>query len=270
MNSTAYNLDTDAPHVWARPSPPYASTFSGGLLEFKLSDGPSGGIPLADVRALHGAVCELIGQEKVPYQSGKTSNGHPDIFFLLWPYSTGWALYSPCEATIKFLAGKARRIHVFQKQTGIAFASTPVRLRAPGPVQPGIYQTTVKTLTPIVVRNHKKTTALRDKLSYHSLNAACFRGSLVSNLAHTRLGADVPQDSIAIRVVRESSEPTTVNVGGFKWGARGVVHGVVGEATLQTNAVGLWLLECAKRIGMGGRVSIGFGRVDLSDTQKIG
>jgi len=38
---------------------------------------------------------------------------------------------------------------------------------------------------------------------------------------------------------------------------------------VDVNALGLWLLRRAERIGLGGRVSIGFGRIEINEVSCV-
>lgn len=149
-------------------------------------------------------------------------------------------------------------------------------IRAPKHRAAGEYRVRVFTRTPLVMRKSlssaERAAGLRDRPLLDRPT------QLDGLLAHTAswLGLQTPDAAIAAevtasdleRVYDEDDEEGVIVGGHWRTGERvGRISGLIGWMDVRCNAVGRWLLDCAERLGIGSRTTIGFGRVRVEDLQ---
>jgi CRISPR/Cas system endoribonuclease Cas6 (RAMP superfamily) len=81
-------------------------------------------------------------------------------------------------------------------------------------------------------------------------------------------------DVVPVQIVSATTVPARVRLEGPprptdprrgpSVGGDGRVRGWMGSVTVETSAMGVWLLEVAAELGLGGRVAYGFGRVSVT------
>lgn len=147
------------------------------------------------------------------------------------------------------------------------------RVLAPRPRDAGTYRVRVLTRTPIVLRQSLSGAARAAGASRAPLDApTCIAGPL----AHTALwlGLMTPASAIVAdvtsfdleRVLDEDDEEGVIVGGHWRSGDHtGRIIGHGGWLEVECNAVGRWLLDCAARIGLGGKTTLGFGRIQVID-----
>jgi len=229
-------------NVWLLGPPAYPEHLPGGGFEIDLSPAPQWPIELRNTRALHGLMTDLIG---VPH--------HPTIpgFALVaWPRGCGWGLWSQLPQVVA-IAGRTHEGVLFERPTAVRCGPL-VRVKTPVVRTRGRRRLRVDALTPVLVRANAG--------SMHTHPTAANLSSTLAAWLPRRIGLDVRDSDAPITIIESQTEPATVQTGG-KYGCS---RGWVGHVVVETNAVGHWLLELGARIGLGGRVAFGFGRVRVS------
>jgi hypothetical protein len=245
-----------APMMLAAPH--YEPHLPGGLLEIGFDPSPHRALPQEHLRALHGLLSTLRGKDH--------SRERADVTLLAWACKTGWAAYLHDRDEARALAGQRVSGRLYAESVTLTLGPL-LKLRAPVVEKRGRHRIVLDAVTPVVIRSNTASgTSIRLTPTAKSL-----RSSLIG-LARGRLGiTHLTEDHIPLVVTGQATETRGVEVGGH-WGhARdgqgGYVQGWVGHVEIETNAVGRWLLECAARIGLGGRTALGFGRVAVKEAE---
>jgi hypothetical protein len=232
------------PQPWLLGAPPYGSHLPGGGVELHVSPPPAWAVEHRHVRLLHGLVTALLGHEHA-----QTA----DVALVPWPSGLGWGLYVRDEEAARSLASREHDGVLFDRPVRVRCGPL-VRLRAPIVRRRGHQRVRVDTVTPVVI------STLASTVTHLAPTSESLRSTLSVNLAR-RLGLEIDPATLPLEIVEHDTRPERVPIGG----TFGVVPGWSGRVVVDTNAVGRWLLECAARIGLGGSVALGFGRVRVSD-----
>ncbi len=64
---------------------------------------------------------------------------------------------------------------------------------------------------------------------------------------------------VALRILATDTQTENVIIGHLN--GQGIVRGWTGRVVMDVSPLGRWLLDCAERLGLGGRTAFGFGRV---------
>jgi hypothetical protein len=246
------------PDPWALPSPVYADAWLPGGVVSLTVEGLDRALDVGDGRHLHGLLSALVSED------------HAQV--------PGWAVYPVwSEDTTETWAVCWRReayarhaIKMFDTRVGAVPVTVRLgarhRLRAPPPYAPGVYRVRVTAITPVVIQSHGSAR----RVTQTAPRGDALARSLAGNLASALLGAELRHESIPVRVLDEETAPAITEVTrhyrSAPIGGDGRVRGWEGSITVETNAVGRWLLEVASRgWGLGGRVAMAFGRVRVED-----
>lgn len=230
---------------WLFGAPVSGTHLPGGGFVLDVSPSPRWPVELRNTRALHGMVTRLLA-------TGHTPNV-PD--FALVPVTStafGWGVYVRDEEQARRLAGKRHGAALYDRPVTVR-AGPLFRLRSPRVEKRGRRRLRIDAVTPVCVRQNAST-------STHTMPTA---GNLTSTLAAwlpRRLGVELEHDSVRVELVERETFPATVETGG----KFGVTRGWVGHCLVETNAVGEWLLRCAELVGLGGRVTLGLGRIRVT------
>jgi hypothetical protein len=231
----------------------------GSLRAIQLHPAPRWPIALRNTRPLHGVITTLL--------NGHHVDTHTPAFALVpWPHGEnccGWALQtlSPVELVSQ------HHVSIFSEPR-ILTLGPRVRLRMPALCTEGEHLLCLDTVTPISVR-----TGQADGSSVYRTAPAEI--SIVSALRNSRwiaaaTGIDLHRGEsapLSVAIVGGETHVERVPVGQTRpktW-TGGVVIGWAGRVILRCDARTRWLLEIAERVGLGGRVSLGFGRFRLRD-----
>jgi hypothetical protein len=247
-----------APYLLAAPV--YAPHLPGGVCEIAFEPTPAHALAIENTRALHALLSTLRGKDH--------ARSHPDVGLLVWPCRSGWAVYWHDRADAAAVAGSTVAGRLYRQEVTLRLGPL-LKLRAPAVTRRGRHRVRLDAITPVVIRsNTDKGTTVRLVPTASSIRSALLA------LAHNRLGLKhLTPEHIPLDLVGQSTEQRSVEVGGH-WGhvtenrgdrSPGVVRGWVGFVNVETNAVGRWLLEAAAKIGLGGRVGLGFGRVTVQE-----
>lgn len=236
---------------WTLAAPAFDRHLPGGLLEVAFNPSPNRALPQEQLRALHGLLSRVLGKPHDP--------ARPNVSLLAWRSRAGWSAYFHDRDDARRLAGTGHDGRLFNRRIRLELGPL-LMLRTPAAPEPGRYFVTLDAITPVVIRaTGKRKTTVRTSPTSGSLS-----GSLVS-LARRRLGLALEERDVPVIVHGQSTEQRVVDVGGH-WGGLdddgpGRIRGWVGHVTVETNAVGAWLIACAERLGLGRGSSLGFGRV---------
>lgn len=213
-------------------------------MELHVTPRPRWPVEHRNVRALHGMVTALIGEQHHPTL--------PGFALLPWPRGIGWGMWIRDEQIALRLAGRSHMARLFDRDT-LVHCSPLHRARAPVVTKRGRRRLRIDAVTPVCVRS----------MAGKTIHTFPTGGNLTSTLASwlpPRIGVPIEQDSVRLELVEASTFPQTVQLGG-KFGA---IRGWVGSVVVETNAVGEWLLRACETFGLGGRTAFGFGRVRVS------
>jgi len=205
-----------------------------------LSIDPPGKWPLAlrNLRAVHGTVCHLIGE---PHEQRAALS--------VFPYGQHWWIWLASDKATT-LAGRAHEVNLFNGPRRLIIG-LPMRLKSPVVQRRGRQRVRIDAITPVSTRSMGV---------YRTCPEASHLRSSAADLAR-RIGVSVDPDDLRCEIVSRETFPERVDAGGH-WGT---IHGWVGHVIVEVNAPMRWLFEVGSRIGIGGRVSIGFGRIAVSE-----
>lgn len=229
--------------AWLLGAPPFPTHLPGGGFELHIEPAPKRAIDLRHTRGMHGLVTAMIGEPHHPTI--------PGFALVPWPRGCGWGVWSQLPEAAA-LAGRAHAGTLWDVPA-LVRCGPLVRVRAPVVQRRGRRRMRLDSITPVLVR--------ADERAMHTHPTAANLGSTLCAWLPRRVGLHVSNDDAPIEIVSAETQPATVYTGG-KFGAS---RGWVGHVVVETNAVGHWLLELGARIGIGGRVALGFGRVRVSE-----
>ena len=237
---------------WLTGPPPYGPHLPGGGFELHVSPAPQWPIELRNTRALHGMVTELLGRPHHPTIPG----------FSLVPWATGvrWGVYTQHADDAARVAGKEHEMVLFDRRVKVRCGPL-VRLRSPQIKARGHRRLRIDAITPVLVRQTGVETGL-GPTTYTGPTAGNLHSSLDVWLPR-RIGMQPFGPRCVVRLVESETRGEAVALGG-KYGR---TLGWVGHVIVDTNAVGHWLFEVASRIGYGGRVALGFGRIRVTQEE---
>lgn len=233
-------------NVWLLGPPPFPTHLPGGGFELHVSPAPQWPIELRNTRALHGMVTALLGMDHHPTVPGFT--------IVPWPRGCGWGVYSQHDEAVRRVAGKAHEAVLFDRAMTVTCGPL-ARIRAPVIARRGRRRVRIDAITPVLVR--------ADTDSMYTAPTAANLLSTISAWLPRRIGLQLDGADVALDMVYSDTQPETVPTGG-KFGN---TRGWTGHVIVETNAVGHWLLEVGARIGVGGRVALGMGRVRVSEVE---
>ncbi len=237
-----------ARNPWLAGPPSYASHLPGGGVELHVAPAPRWPVDLRNTRALHAMVTVLTGLPHHPTT--------PQFTLTPWPNAFGWGVYSLHGDVMERLANREHAAVLYDRDVRVKCGPL-VRVRSPLIAKSGRRRLRIDAITPVLVRAESNTRNMHTEPT-----AANLHSSLDAWLPR-RLGMDSFRDAFVIELVSRDTEAATVETGG-KFGN---TRGWVGSCVVETNAVGHWLLEVGARIGLGGRVALGFGRVRVSEVE---
>ena len=234
---------------WTIEAPAFGTHLPGAALPIHCRRGV---LPLDQARRLHGAITQILGTGHNPRV--------PDFTLIQTDRSVaslGWGLYLRDEDKARNVAGTAHAIRIGESESEIRFGSL-LRFKAPPAPTPGRHRMRLDTLTPVVIRNHIGTV----ERVYQQPTARAIASTLVE--VARRLGAPVVLEDLAVRMVSQHTEHAAVRLGKIG-GPSGCVRGWSGSVVVDVSAPARWLLDCAARMGLGGHVAFGFGRVAVRE-----
>lgn len=205
-------------------------------------------ITLRHTRLLHGIVSHALG---VPHERAR------GVFSLVPSRDgCGWGVlvYEGTDATLTTHA-----VRYGGRAATLSVVGLPRRVKAPAALDAGRYRVSIETITPVSwARDGHSVAVLAPKVQ--TLLGSCEIIGRKVRVDHTpSIVHDVDHD-----VRREA-----VYAGGHIFRGskrRGEVIALVGTITVRCNAHAAWMLSCAERVGLGGAVAMGFGRVKVTVT----
>lgn len=241
------------------PAPDLGRHVPGVVCELLLGGVP-GIVEHRHARLLHGLLSHAIGRDHDAMRPA----------FALVPYAhcrSQWAVWCASH-------DDARRLHtspyagtLFGRDVRVSLG-LPHRVHLPR-YQPGRYTVRIDTVTLVHVRsNGTHTHTVKTAPTAESL-----ANTLTTTLARFRLGLEVAPADLGLALLSHETMPDRLHTGSEShWrnvddGAAvpGLLSGWVGTVVVEVSAVGRTLLECARWMGLGGRVSLGLGRIAVRD-----
>ena len=233
-----------ASQPWLLGAPIYPAHLPGGGCEIDVRPRPRWRVEHRNVRALHGAITVCLDEphdERIPGFS-----------LVPWPCGLGWGVYVRSAEAAARIAGKTMHGRLFD--VPVDFEFSPLRrLRAPVVAKRGHGRVRIDTVTPVVIRSRAAPPRTEP-------TASCIISALTQAFP-ARIGLDgFDPATVRLELVSHETRPDQVDLGG-KFGR---VVGWSGSCVVDANAVGRWLLAVAALVGLGGRTSLGFGRVRVT------
>ena len=232
--------------AWNLGPPVYGEHLPGAVCTLSVDPRPRWPMEHRNVRALHGMITAALG----------TGHGLLDPDFALMPVRSrfGWAVYFWDYADAERLGGTDVPAQLFDQRVTLSFG-VPWRRKAPKIDKPrGHRLLRIDAVTPVCSQSSGRSEIRTCPTTDHITSA------LTSNLPRRLRMLDWGAGRLALRLVSHETQPGTIFLGG----KYSVVRGWIGSVVVDTNAVGEWMLRCCEVIGLGGRTSFGFGRVEVS------
>lgn len=229
---------------WLLPSPEL-DRLPGGFISLDMR--PFQKFEHWQLSSLHGVMTSLTGGHQ-PHV--------PRFALLPWPRGIGWAVYVGDDATAEMVAGKTHCLRLGDKTINM-MCGPLVRVKLPH-YRPGVYKVRIDAITPIHIRAYGSSVVRVAPNSRH------LRGTLEGFMPR-RLGIDIPPNTVRLELVDGETSQSYVPLAG-RIHDFGKTAGWVGGVTVETNAVGRFILQaCALGMGYGGKVAFGFGRIRVTD-----
>lgn len=224
---------------WLFGAFPYYRHLPGGALPMRITPMPEK-VTFAHSRHVHGMISHLSGAH------------HPTIpEFALIPWQSGWAVYFRDAERAVTLAGKTRSVRLWDRDASVAFGPLH-QIKAPVVTKRGRMRVRVDAISPICIRE--------SGFGMYTAPTADVLRSCLEAWQARRVDVRCPEGHLKLELISRETQPATTDLGG-KFGS---VRGWVGHVVVEVNAPALWLLLVAERIGFGGRVAFGFGRIRVS------
>ena len=255
------------PAPWSLPSP--SAEYVGYFLEITITPCVDPPLTLRNTRLLHGALSAIHREphrpglahfalvprgEDAPPRTGTPPAPAWDVLF----YERDLAeRLRGTSHTIYLSGGRVKPPDVLDRT--LSFGEHVFRVRAPAPLPAGRYRVAIDTRTPLSF------TTDDHRVCVERPHEGTITGSL--ERVAKAVGVIVRPSDLAIARVAAETYVQVIRVG-THWqrgtGDPGSARTIAGRVVVECNAVAAWLLLCARRTGLGGMTSIGFGRVRMT------
>lgn len=252
---------------WSLPSP--SAEYAGYFLEITITPCVDPPLTLRTTRLLHGALSAIHREphrpglahfalvprgEDAPPRAGTPPAPAWDVLF----YERAIAeRLRGTSHTIYLSGGRAKPPDVLDRT--LSFGERVFRVRAPAALPAGRYRVVIDTRTPLSF------TTDDHRVCVERPHEGTITGSL--ERVAKAVGVTVRPSDLAIARVAAETYVQVIRVG-THWqrgtGDPGSARTIAGRVVVECNAVAAWLLLCARRTGLGGMTSIGFGRVRVT------
>jgi len=226
----------------------------GCIRSLSLSPEPRWPVALRNTRALHGVLTALAGRPHMPNM--------PNFALLPWPHDggcLGWAVQWFDERDAR-LSG-SHHVSIFNEPRVLTLGQA-IGHRVPARPEERSHLMCLDTITPIVIRR----TVDKRTVHHDSPDDACLVSALSCSSAVTLVTGKL-EHPLWLRIVGGKTSPQSVPVGG-NWGGDSRVRGFGGRLLLEVDGYTRWRLEIAQLMGLGGRVSLGFGRFRVREVAR--
>jgi hypothetical protein len=259
---------SDAERAWRMPLPARKIPPLGKLFSVHVLGGDPGLYTRSNATLMHGVLTAL------------TDLGHqPAARFAAWPSGSHWTMLLDAASVRGSLGGRVHRVMVGAKPRDVAVSEGHTIEAPQRRYEPGRHLVRIETLTPVVIRagaqgrsegesEHRRTRTAPDALNLSSALAT----TMLARLGWRPRCADV----LPVELLEANTRPSTIGLQGelrgaaatssargSKIGGDGYLRGWEGTVVVETSALGAWLFEVAARVGLGGRVAFGCGRIDV-------
>lgn len=227
-------------------SAPSARTLPGCIRSLDLRPEPRWPVALRNTRALHGVLTQVWGR---PHDARE-----PNFLLLPWRGGCGWAAQWLVDGADS-LPSRVR-VHIFNAERWLMLGP-PIRPKMPTPPPEGHYLLAIETVTPLLIRHGG---VMRRTLEAANIVSALAQSSVIERA----LGRRVNVARMSLAIAHQDMRPATVHVGGT-WSGCGTVIGCQGLLVVRANSYARHILELAALVGLGGRGSLGFGRIRVRE-----
>lgn len=257
----AANRACETPKPWLRGAPSYGTHLPGGGCEIHVWPPPKWPVEHRNIRQLHGMVTACTDEPHARW---------PVFALVPWPAGIGWGVYVWKPEVALRIAGRTMAARLYDSKVQAKFGPL-VRVKAPGLPRRGRQRVRIDTVTPVVVTTEGRSRShiVPTPLSLLSALTAEFPLRLGLDDATAKAlrvdGERTRKTALAqLELVEHDAHKATVEVGA----KYGTVVGWEGSCVVEVNAPARWLLECAARVGLGGRTAFGFGRIRVTAMEK--
>lgn len=178
--------------------------------------------------------------------------------FSAWPGDGCWWLWTRSSGAITHLAGRTLMQRVGRREHAMVSVGAARPCLLPPPRAPGRYRAAIAADTPVAIRCYGGTVVREWP------DAVSLASTLAQTLAPRVLGRPLRADDVAIRVMRDASEPARGAAPSER--GRHAQDGWRGRVEVECSGLAAWLIECAVLVGLGGRTAFGMGRVRVEVT----
>ncbi|HEU5276812.1 MAG TPA: CRISPR system precrRNA processing endoribonuclease RAMP protein Cas6 [Xanthobacteraceae bacterium] len=231
---------------WLSGPPPYHLHLPGAAMSVSYRPLPQWPIELRNTPGLHGALTAILGQPHRPR--------FPN--FALIPHGERigehWGVYWFTAAGLRLANGTFSGA-LFDRPTEFRFGPT-WRFKAPQIEKRGRRRLRIDAVTPVLMRSDGVMWCVRPT-GKHLL--ASLIGDFVQRLSPSDDWTKWVREHARVDTIEIETQPTWIPFGGHF----GEASGWTGSVTVETNAVGHWLLVAAERMGLGSRTALGCGRI---------
>lgn len=251
----AHRKPTVKPNPWLYGRLPYSSVLPGFRTTIQISPPPKTPPTPGTSYVLHGVLSRILER---PHE-GRHGDRDRTPNFVLVPRGTSWAVHW-LHTDARRLAGEK---HAFWRNEQGQFVPVtlygekreitlgpPEYVLAPD-VERGRRMIRVTTITPLVYRGEQPGSWSQEMNGAKLIAALHLFGRRMLGIPREDL------DRIRMEVHSITQKYEAVHMGDHFGSATGIML----DATIETNAVARWLFLAAQELGLGGRVSLGFGRI---------
>lgn len=228
--------------AWMDDAPPFDRWLPGGRITIKIQPAPRWPLQVRNARLLHGAVSQILGASGVGHDSRVP-------VFSLAPHGPTWSLVTTLPEVVAVLAG-GHHVSAIARQRCILSFGHVERVAAPI-VAPGPRRLVVRAVTPVVLRRARSGGEKANHPTPDTL--ACAIGPQFAErfgLPPLRKRIELPHGDVSIERVPHG-------------GKFGDAWGWVGWIEVLCNAPAAFLLRLAETHGLGARVALGCGRIEV-------
>lgn len=234
---------------WLAGSPPSGESLPCVELDVAYSPAPKWPVDLRNMRGIHGAVTALLAEtvgirhrEHTPTFAARIHDER-SVRVVVWD-----------ERATNLADGSFAGV-LWDRPTTFAVRDMVEVAAPPRVTRRGRIPVRLTTVTPITMSKDGHTRA--EVRPTQATIERSLRGSFLERVGLQGMDPDL----VRAEVTSIRTEPAHVPLGG----KYGVVGGWSGQVDLEVNAPALWLLQCAEKVGLGSRVSFGFGRIVVEE-----
>lgn len=248
-------MSTSPRDPWTTLPPAYGPHLPGAIVPLTvLTRGALYQVPWRSVRHLHAAITHTFDR--------RHHTTKPDFALIPTQLSpSGWALWLKDLPVAQAVAGGSADAMLRDAPVTIRCGAV-TKLRTPAVEGVGRQRVVLAAETPVVIRHaNAGATDHGDAKQVYLYPVEHALVSTLTNALAERLGLKLAPADLALKILATETRTERVVIGHLN--GHGVVRGWTGRVAMDVSPLGRWLLDCAARIGLGGRTAFGFGRVKV-------